>query len=371
MLSSLIAVSAAAPRPHAPLTAMAAHQAAAQHPPVFIVHYHKTGAVASGELTTIISNVLAQPCTDDPGPKRYHPPSGCFDYDFESEPFIRQAGPDFLCNVSEAYPADVKFFHLMRNPFDLAISSYLYHAEGQEATAKWSDDIICQTNMSTLPQFAQLTGVSLSDLQKVVALCNDLMDSTKGSGTYLERLQHQPHDIGLRLNTARATISFGTYHNGPFDTAGTQAIGGGADELRIPANVVSLAQLPPGNVFNFYEPQWSDPDQVRSFVADVVDIMEPTMAPATKAQKEEEIMRIYCATSPLFNDDCTVAEDPEDEHVTSGELSDEERQKLLQMLRDDDVLGPVLLRVEQIVCGTDAALAGRPEFAAAAKFCPL
>eukprot|EP00966_Prymnesium_polylepis_P203578 4716466-Prymnesium_polylepis.1 len=62
------------------------------------------------------------------------------------------------------------------------------------------------------------------------------MDSTKGSGTYLERLQHQPHDVGLRLNTARATISFGTYHHGPSDTAGTQAIGGGADELRIPAN---------------------------------------------------------------------------------------------------------------------------------------
>lgn len=347
------------------LNAMAVDQAASHHSPAFIITYHKSGWEASSQLSTAIQTVLRHPLRRDPEPKRCHPPSGCFDYDVKAGAgFIWQSGPELLCDVRKAYPADLKIFHLLRNPFDLALSSYLYHADGSEFTAHWTDGSICLTNSSTLPQFAQLTGVSLSDLRKVVALCNDLMNSTKGSGTYLERLQHQPQDVGLRLNTARTIISFG------FDASeNAMGQGGGADQLRMPANIVSLSRLPRGNVMNFYEPQWSDADQVRALASDIVDVLEPAMPHATKTQKQQDIMTEYCHTSPLLNDNCTAVEHPKSLHVTRTKLSSQERQQLMQMLREDDTLGPVLVRVEQVVCGTDAALAGRPEFASAARYC--
>ena len=98
----------------------------------------------------------------------------------------------------------------------------------------------------------------------------------------------------------------------------------------------------------------------------------------------------FCHNSPLLNDDCSRQEDaamrerrvraaggrvaallagsPE-KHVTHDVLSAQERAELFELLQDDPVLGPVLLRSEQIVCGKAAGQEQRSEFRDAAEFC--
>ena len=94
----------------------------------------------------------------------------------------------------------------------------------------------------------------------------------------------------------------------------------------------------------------------------------------------------FCHRSPVMNDDCSQQEDAatrarrrgsaaallagsSEKHVTHDVLSAQERAELYELLQDDPVLGPVLLRSEQIVCGKAAGQEQRSEFRDAAEFC--
>lgn len=59
----------------------------------------------------------------DPAEKRFHPPTGCCSLEFDKYDIVEQAGAEILCNASAAYPDDLQIIHLLRNPFDLTLSS--------------------------------------------------------------------------------------------------------------------------------------------------------------------------------------------------------------------------------------------------------
>ena len=124
-----------------------------------------------------------------------------------------------------------RLVHWTRDPFALVISSFNYHFNGGGHTGleAWTSSPVilsspCGVEQSKLEFLAGQAGQSVEGLRAVNKLCYSIL--RQNYSTSYQTMLRLPHPLGLRLETARQLAS-------------TLTVAGGADTLRMVANVRS------------------------------------------------------------------------------------------------------------------------------------
>jgi hypothetical protein len=325
--------------------------------PVIIVSYHKTGFVAVNNLLRVLERRSGLNFLRDPLPweKRRHPLGGCFPWESARGSLLHLDAPEFLCDPSKDFPPDGHLIHELRSPYDLAISSYLYHSQSPpvEVTADYGN--VCVTNMYMflLNKFASRIGVESSQIEAVVELCRSLMVTNM---SFYHHLRALPPKQGLRLNTARALISAGACQRGRRERGKYMCAGGGADLMRMASNAVALRALPTASVSRFYEPEWSDRSKVLGLARLIIEKADSQEVVASKrGALAARVVDDFVVGSPILGNASSHG------HVTHDYLDRTELTHMLNALTADPVLGPLLARIDTIVCsGAEGRCARAP-----------
>jgi hypothetical protein len=172
---------------------------------------------------------------------------------YRSEPFqikrgqlYLQESPDLFCDVRELERAilarKAKIIHFVRNPFDMALSNYLYHSQ-EPTPEKWvHKDDPCHAvykNGKTLASNV-LPSIGTDEINEeyfsnIVKMCRSLFqsDSSMRNSTFYEHLIELDSWDGLRLATAQMIAASGDANNHM----------AGGDVARMANNIVKFKEL--------------------------------------------------------------------------------------------------------------------------------
>lgn len=211
----------------------AGHQTQAPVSRVILIFYHKSGFF----LSRMVARCL--PYTECPGSKagikkkkslfrkRRSPiPS------LNCTGFARFAAP----NVGENRHDDGRqqVVHFVRDPVDMAISSYLYHSQ-DPTPESWMKQLPhpCEASSRLPYDFASTLGIDESHVDAALSLCRRLANNGTSNNYAYHLRALAPHDA-LRLEAARSLVSTGKHASG--------------DLLRMPANMRRMAGWTPAAV---------------------------------------------------------------------------------------------------------------------------
>eukprot|EP00804_Cyclotella_cryptica_P014440 CCRYP_004778-RA/>CCRYP_004778-RA protein AED:0.14 eAED:0.14 QI:194/1/1/1/0/0/2/257/553 len=256
-----------------------------------------------------------------------------------------------------------KIIHMIRDPFDMALSNYFYHSQVPTPEAWVTEDCSpCDTtyydlysnptNGSALDlMLPTLTTISQSQIDDVISLCRSIFQNPDNGPELLDaplynHLTKLKQYDALRLSTSRQIIG------------GDRLGHAGQDILRMANNVVKLHQLIESREIIF-SPSLST-DVVTHNHIQVLTMktaqwnLDPygSMMTALNFVFGESISqqrKVSLATQ--YNDLYEMkALDSDRKHITSNQdVVREQKQKLLELLKEDDVLGPVLGKVQDVL----------------------
>lgn len=228
-----------------------------------IIHYHKTGHVLSRQLRDFL--ILAGRKSSTPGPAsnnrvhafryRMHEESTGCPRAMELSPGIVYvaAAPDFFCDdrfLAESLLRNddafrdklgVKVIHLVRDPFALSVSNFVYHAQWP-TPEKWVNTVDpCTEELWFERQsLGELVGPTLmageapvvraEDVGALHDICKGIYRNSGGKSkewSYYQHLRHLDSRKAIQLATTHMTI---------------QGLSGG-DMLRMANNIVKLKQV--------------------------------------------------------------------------------------------------------------------------------
>lgn len=169
-----------------------------------------------------------------------------------------QEAPDLYCDESHlaglmlaapgaapitASGGGLKVVHLVRNPYDMALSNYFYHAQIPSPEEWVHVDEPCvheygdggSLSSHVLPVLSPEAGVTQEQFDSVVDLCNSLHRSNASTynSTFYEHLLKLDEWDGLRLATAQMIVSSARANQGR----------AGGDILRMANNIVRFKRL--------------------------------------------------------------------------------------------------------------------------------
>ena len=182
-----------------------------------IIQYHKTGHALSQILTDLIKYDEDTPFNHvqrSTLPKRIHDPQTKCPINMDLLPgmIYIQAGPDFFCDVTilaeellrqtsnGRIKKGIKIIHLVRNPFQMAVSNYQYHS--QDITPeKWVRGYnVCKEEHDPvynpellMPTLGGAGLMSYADFSAVLDLCHSLFQTHVG----LETAYYDTHLLNL------------------------------------------------------------------------------------------------------------------------------------------------------------------------------
>jgi hypothetical protein len=284
--------------------------------------------------------------------------------------------PDFFCDLLQESqlppPINTKIVHFVRDPINMALSNYLYHSQNPtpEPWVKRPNFNPCKHD----PAFFQyvleeLTNVTVHEIDKVYNMCMDYRyegTSRKNKPrAFYALLRDLPTFDGLRLATTQFIIA----KNGE----------SGADLLRMPNNIKRLQAWESGdrhpnqsiltvsmdqligdmkntimNITNFIFSH-NQNDTARLEIAETIS---GNMVKAYKDKKERATKKPALSnfTQHIQRGNTTIVygkqlrkTDWKGTHVMQGVMNKSERQNLKRRLEEDEVLGPILLKMRAIV----------------------
>ncbi|KAL3763699.1 hypothetical protein ACHAWU_008021 [Discostella pseudostelligera] len=260
----------------------------------------------------------------------------------------------------------VKIVHLVRNPFQMALSNYLYHSQ-EPTPERWvHTDNPCEASYDSsenkslasfvLPLLSSKTTITSEQLDAIVAMCHSLYQSNSTStssttmsgevnlisATFYEHLLKLNRFDGLRLATAQMVIS---------SSAANGHLAGG-DILRMGQNILQFENLLMLLSSSSTALIPSKMTKRRKFHLLTLSMDDYTGIKNTTIRFLDFVFGDHGVPRELR---VKGAEDFESssnrskkgQHVTLGKHGD--REELIQSLRDDSVLGPVLSEIEVLV----------------------
>ncbi|KAL7544488.1 hypothetical protein ACHAWF_007867, partial [Thalassiosira exigua] len=265
-----------------------------------------------------------------------------------------QEAPDFFCREEKLAPkmlgmpkaegGRAKIVHFVRNPFDMVLSNYYYHAQKPSPEIWVHVDLPCQTKYpggislasKVLPALEGRTNITMRQLDDVASVCKSLW-RTKGSlhnATFYEHLLELDRWDGLRLATAQMIVA---------SSRANQNRAGG-DVLRMANNVVKFENLRTSPSI----PR-GQRDRLRLLTVSMDDYIVSTKN-ATMEFLDFVLGRNDSAVSSRLRRKVAKRASKGREktsHVTTGKHKSKD--KLRRQLQDDPVFGPILSEVELLV----------------------
>lgn len=97
--------------------------------PRIFIHYHKTGNFLTHDIMSLIKTYAGiNPTQNDGGKSRSYVCNN--DMHVKPNSFFVQTAPLLLCeNLTNVIPKSTSILHFVRNPYDMIISSYVYHMQ--------------------------------------------------------------------------------------------------------------------------------------------------------------------------------------------------------------------------------------------------
>ena len=276
--------------------------------------------------------------------------------------------PDFFCSIdvlddmltpdsATEIPSNrnrtvgTKIIHMVRDPFEMALSNYFYHSQ-KPTPESWvkKDCNPCDveyytrdrrpTNTTNLDLLLpNLNTTSVLQIDDIRSLCDSIFQNHNYPellhASFYDHLLNLEDINGLRLSTSRQIIGGG----GPDSKAG-------GDLLRMVNNAVKLHQLVQhdGNkadiqVMTTYMSQWTH-NPYDTTMAALGFLLGDSVS-----QNEKEVV-----TKKYIEKYETKASDPKKQHVTSTKtFVREQKEELLALLRQDPVLAPVLSELSEVL----------------------
>lgn len=271
--------------------------------------------------------------------------------------------PDFFCSMDvldevlmprffqlkSNRTAGTKIIHMVRDPFEMALSNYFYHSQ-QPTPEKWvmDDCSPCdsqyydthsrRTNTTSLDLLLPtLETITRAQIDKVQSLCQSIFQNPENpdllhAPLYDHLLKLEGYD-GLRLATTRQLIGSGG------DTGNA-----GGDILRMANNVLKLDQFVVSStadvqIMTTYMSHWvSDPKETALAATDFL------LGGSLTREKKLAVALQYAEkyVNKTLNDT--------EQHITSNmDYVRDQKQKLMALLRADPILAPVLIEVQKIL----------------------
>jgi len=370
-----------------------------------IIHYHKTGFVVSTNILKILrkegkkrGQLTGRKKASYP--KRQHDNvTKCPKYDkLHPGTLFLQTAPNLFCssqalikylNLSGGRRQGVKIIHMVRNPYHMAISNYFYHAQiptperwihkampceyryfpesyikelapksigntVESTISKTSKSLDEEESMKSLI-LPTLTEISPKQFDKAFRMCRALFrnetsfwstsEISRGNASFYDHLLFLDQYDGIRLSAAQMILSSGLeFFKAPLsiERLRKRKRHAGADILRMGNNIRKLNEVTANTeqfrVLTMDMANWiSKPHESSLNVVDFVFGSSATI---------EEKRNMADSYVELFVNE--VADDSS--HVTSGKAyHKEEKAAMIDMLKKDDALGPILDVVEKLV----------------------
>jgi hypothetical protein len=299
--------------------------------------------------------------------------------------FIHFMQPNLFCNIDKhdvfsqnknvggtGTRPDVKLIHMIRDPFDMVISNYLYHSQTPtpEKFAFTYDPCVLGNGylQSIINSTETTTLITQQQVDGLKAVCDDLMLNKKTNKRYkgfYAALLGLPMYDGLRLSAIVLLISK------------AQFLGG--DLLRMTANVERLHQWQTKQQQQYPEstsgiislkthPDWDKEnyeaslDRLTKFtIADLEvlgnnnDDREMGSSASTgnettlQKHKGDLVQAVRINAIKRLNQNTLKKSN----HVTAHRMTPEEREDAVAKLRADDLLGPILSTCQKIIDSAD------------------
>lgn len=222
---------------------------------------------------------------------------------------------------------------LYRDPFDMVVSGYLYHLEGNEAWINTYTPKAGSVSSSAMTYMAAQLHIPLADVMKAVNMHHDLFHKSNAV-KYFAALKALPTGEGLRMEAARYFL---------FPRNQRDAPPGSGDMLRMTANVDVVKRQFVSELFLMEDWISSNATVVAETLTRFVSLVcgdgaggEVACDAATRAAAPVVFLETQRRT--MHPDAGKTAHD----HVTHTSTSEEARAAMKAQLRADPVLGPLL-----------------------------
>jgi hypothetical protein len=305
---------------------------------------------------------------DSPVKRSHNKTTGCpimGNNSYDKDTVRRVTAPDFFCNLLQESqlppPKDTKIVHFVRDPIEMALSNYLYHSQypTPEAWVRRKNFDPCEHDPSFFQYvLEELKVVTVEEINKVQSMCRSYRFSGSRNNrprAFYALLRQLPTFDGLRMATTQFIIA--------------NNVESGADLLRMPNNIqrlqaweggdhhqsiltVSMDQLIGDmkntiiNITNFIFSH-NQNDTARLLIADTIS------GKMVKAYKDKKLAAKKLATTnytqTIRRGNAMKRNNLTNSHVMQGVLNKTERQILKRRLEEDEVLGPILLKMRAIV----------------------
>lgn len=362
--------------------------------PIFIVMYHKTGYVLTRQLKNLVNlmeveaqrplemntyykrskysnsgidiNTGERFAFDGVGgwtrsafaPRQHYPETGC-PKGYQKKPFQMHKGtiylqesPDIFCHPRQLERAilagRIKIIHFVRNPFDMALSNYLYHSQ-DPTPEKWVHvDDPChvmydrrgeETVASNVLPSIGTDEVDEEYFHNIVKMCKSLFQSSPSmkNSTFYEHLRQLDSWDGLRLSTAQMIAASG-YAN--------KHLAGG-DVLRMANNIVKFKELQRSNVTDVKVLTLSTEHFINNTLNSTIKFFDFIFGSDNTIISRERKWEAARSQHESFD---RVAK-RSSAHITQNTTFQEKksREKLKELLRSDKILAPILELTESLV----------------------
>jgi hypothetical protein len=281
-----------------------------------IIHYHKTGAFITHSLLQFLNKFAFIQTTPGDYPKRRHDKvTKCPKLSIQNSSTFIQTAPDLFCDVDTIIPANTRILHFFRDPYDMALSNYLYHSQNP-TPEKWVlEHNPCLYNEESVELVLSELDLSRDVLQKVIDMCYNY--TANNPMQYYRHLRSLPTYDGLRLATAQQTIE------------GRR----GMDILRMPNNMRRL-QRAKADVMLLDMSDWLENPR-ETTLKGLNFLYGPFISEQTKLKIANAMVGSFASNKVR-------------PHYTHGKLKNDDRVSLVERLSRDDTLGPVLKKMKRI-----------------------
>mmetsp|Transcript_24826 Transcript_24826/g.49474 ORF Transcript_24826/g.49474 Transcript_24826/m.49474 type:complete len:518 (-) Transcript_24826:75-1628(-) len=267
------------------------------------------------------------------------------------------ADDNLLHNKLEDETKGTKIIHLVRNPFDMALSNYFYHSQDPTPEIWVHADNPCQNHyadgetlayhvMPTLTMEidgAPATKITRYQLESVTSMCRSIFRSSPEMSnlTFYEHLMTLNKWDGLRLATAQMIVASSKANN---------HLAGG-DVLRMANNLIRFKRLRSPSTDSIPKEKreklllltMSMDEYIQDTKDFVIDFHEFIFGRGNVTVSREQIVK--AAEERALNAEKVKVRDKQ--HVTSGKHDD--KYELKARLRQDPILGPILNETELLV----------------------
>jgi len=297
------------------------------------VQYHKTGHQLSRTLSHFFQRAIDLKSFPHNGAV-YNPRHDGLDVPIRSIPDGGVGivmGP-YLRTVASVDAPGARVVHFVRNPFSMVVSSFLFHRQDPPPEIWVQNYAPCLQDDTRLDEVSTYLDIPREDLKRAVETCLGIYNST--STNYITRLRELSPFDGLRLETLRFLVYFTNPH----------ARGGAMDPITMALAAKRLREAG-GSVHTVcMADAVANPDETLRAISDFLGCTPNEDIYCAYAAKEKREIAVPKVTGKMAEGARLRAQ-----HVTGHHLSSELKSMWLNDLRNDSVIGRILVRLEELI----------------------